>query len=220
MYGIYSIYSGAFSDKGILLAYCNDVSSFGFFKRSPLKEMMKFSARESSELIEMEKQYALEIQDKICYCKKDFRRISIFVFCHNGFDQKIAIEIQRKFLLALINFVSAKNIVLAEIKQDLNIKHEKFKEILSYGNSQFKFDTGKKLTKKEQITYDDKSKGDVTINQLNRKVEENKEIVRKNLLKLLEDNGDIDELIRESLDLKNKTKLFLRKSEKMNRCSC
>ena len=218
MYGIFVIYEDTMKNQKHIISYATDVSSFSFFKRNGIKEMMRFSARETTELLEEEQKYALDIEDKVCFALKKYKGCSFFAFCHNSFDQKTAFALLRKYELTLKSFMVHKKIHLTQVSQDLNIKDDKFKEILIYGNNMFKEKIGEKLSSKEQMVNDKMKKEDLSIQNLNKKVEENKQIMHKNMMQLLENNKNIDKLIEESLDLKTNTKMFLKKSKKMNSC--
>ena len=220
MYGLYCIYHEPGSDKKLLIAYGTDVSSFSYFTRSAIKEMMLFSCRETVDLLKQEQGYALEMEDKVCYARKTDRDMGLFAICHNSLAEEVAFNLLRQFDSIVWELLMETKIHPKQIKKDLKMKHAKFKELLVIGNSYHKQQLGKQLTQKEKFVMDQARERDVSIQGLNRKVDENKQLVRENMLKLLENNNDIDQLIEASEDLQTNTKRFYKKSKQMNGCSC
>ena len=220
MYGLYAMRLDPVAKRSYLVASSKNVSKFNYFKRSTIKELMLFSARESTPMLPRDQQFILEIQDQICFAKRDFRDLTIFVFCHNAFDERQAISIQRKFRLIVMNYLAQKRIPLKQISTDLGVKHARFDELLVYGNGQFRVKVGKKPSSKETKVLKHFGQLEDPLAKARVLAESNKKIIRENLVKMLENNEDFDQLLKDSKDLREQTKKFYNNSKGMKGCSC
>ena len=197
LYGVTTAGKNPDSDKVFLFTRIMKLNSFGIFKKQGMKESIKFISRTTVGSVEKGSRCSTpheELMIHFLVSKKDF--LVFYAFTGLEYPRRLAYKF------------------LEEVRDafDQNLG-ESWKEINKDNN--LKVPEISKLFKK----YEKADKVDNLV-MANLKVEKATDIVSKNLRELLERQGELDGLVKESEDLSKKSKAFYKNSKKVNKKCC
>lgn len=179
-----------------LYSKVNDLSSFSFLKRSAVKQMMKFVTRTSLKSLKRGERCSALHEDQMVHMQVSYSDdFIICVFSSVDYPKRVAYSyIKQAFEL----FNQQVGQQWKNIPKDENIPVKGWPDLFK----QYKTASNDQLT------------------QAQMKVNETQDILVSNMQELLERQGKLDELVQQSDDLSNQTKMFYKNSKKMNKKCC
>ncbi|CAK75878.1 unnamed protein product (macronuclear) [Paramecium tetraurelia] len=184
--------------KVIILTRYYELNSVGIFYRNTVKDSMKFVCRESVIGLDKGTRHSVMHEDKYCHIQMGYGsdKVGAYAFCDQDYPKRIAFA----FL----------NAVLQAFQKKVGDDWKKYKEDESIEVPEIK-----QLFQEYQ---DPKNVDKVLLAQT--KVDETNIILHENIKKLLERQGDLDQLVAKSNDLSAGAKMFYKQSKDMNKKSC
>ena len=176
----------------ILLASAFDVSSFGFFKRTSVKEFMIFTSRTLAQNTKSNTQTKVQQNDYIVYSQYFPKNLVITIITDNEYNMRVAFDVMQK----VFTYCYAK---------PFNVTKDNFTEC----------DDILTILKTHQNPEEvDK------ILKIKKDIDQTKIIMYDALDKILDRGQKIDDLIQQSGDLNEQSKMFYKSSKKMNSSCC
>lgn len=172
-----------------------DVSSFGFFEKSAVKETFKFVARNSLQSLELGSRHVVTHDKYHCYIlMSDKKGLGVFAYCDEDYPRRLAFVFLAK---AMALFDSEVNDAWMKMKSDENIPVPAIKALW--------------------LDFQDPKKVD-PLTSAQDTVEKTKLVMHDNIEKLLANQGSMESLVVKSKDLSDQSKMFYKTAKKMNRC--
>ena len=176
-----------------------ELGKFNFMQRSPIKQTIKFITRGSLNSLGYGARCSAsdpQNPDIVVHIKKhSSKNFALCAFTSPEYPKRSAYSFLEKYEELFFSTVGDKWRVYAE---DQNLPLPGLKELY--------------------VEYKNGGSDQLTIAE--NKVAEIEGVLVQNLKTLLEQQGDIDELVEKSDDLKGSTKVFYKKSKKMNKSCC
>jgi synaptobrevin family protein YKT6 len=185
----------------VLLSAAYELSIFGFFQRSGVKEIALFVSREVIQRSKRGEMQSVKHKEYIAHCQILANGLGCCVLSDEEYPQRVA------FLLIREAF-------------DMFLKQ--------YDTEEMSAKTGWKTTEKDLslnvtgldsllVKYQNPSEAD-KITKIKKEIEETKAIVIKTIEELMERGEKLEDLAQKSNDLSLQSKAFMKESEKLNRC--
>ena len=181
--------------KPLLVSEALDLTKWNIFVRNSVKEYMRFITRELASRYSSENYQIFEYQPEnidITFNAhcKSNTKYCAIIITENDYKQSVAIEVLRKTLFNIEKSIHSD--VIKDINVDCGLK-----ELLA------KYKTG-----------EDK------IDEIQKDLDETKEVMVQNVNKLLERGEKIEDLINKSEDLSYSSKAFSKRTKELNRWCC
>lgn len=197
MFAVAVAFGNPGSPRPVIVTVQKELKDFNFLARDSVSELVSFFVRETAGVVEPFRRYPI-VHEKclVCVWKSKQPPFTYFVFCPKDFPQSVAFRCLQECEKLMGDFYAKATDVNFNSPKDLNLKVPGLKELLA------------KYRQPENVSQ---------LHQALAKVEETKDAVAVNLKTLLA-NEDLDKLVEQSEDLKGNTKLFMKNTEKMNKC--
>jgi len=187
----------------VLLASACDLSPFGFFKRGTVKEFFTFASREiasrtnagETNSVCHEPTEGIEGFAKfLCHAKVNAAKLGCVVITDGTYPPRAAYGLMNQSIEAMVKEHGDK---LSTYTKDAILPCVGVDGLLVRSQKPDEFDA---------------------MSKINKDLDETKDIMIRNIDKLLERGEKLEDLAKKSQDLSDSSKLFLRQSEKLNRC--
>lgn len=180
-------------EKSPTLLFSNyDISSFGFFQRGTVKELIMFFARQVIQRTKLGQKNSVQEGDYTCHAYVDSSGFGADIITDKDYPMRVALSLTQ---LVLKEFHSMEN--AGEFTKDVQLSIPKINELM--------------------IKYQDPEKAD-PISRLEHDLEETKDILHQSLTGLLQRGEKIEDLIEKSDDLSKGSKDFWIEARKQNQC--
>lgn len=182
--------------NAVLLSSAFDLSSFGFFQRGTVKELITFGSRQIATASEVGVRQAVKLKDEshICYCLVNSQKLAVCVATDAEYPSRVAFSL------------------IGRATQEFMKLHQ----------SAFTTATTNQTLDVPELTnlltlYQDPAKAD-PISRVEKELDETQKLLVKTIDQLVERNESLQQLADKSEDLSFQTKIFMKKSEEMNSC--
>mmetsp|Transcript_36434 Transcript_36434/g.58420 ORF Transcript_36434/g.58420 Transcript_36434/m.58420 type:complete len:205 (-) Transcript_36434:223-837(-) len=179
-------------DKSVILCQETDTSKLLLGKGS-MKEMATFIVREISSRIDLLTMKSLEYKGNICHAFRQQNGLCVCVLTDDQYPPRAAHGLIRNISK---DFESCFKPQEWQNASDLQIKWPKLAQLL--------------------LTYQDPPKD--KIEEIQSEIEKSKQVVIQSIDKVMANMEKLDDLVEKSNDLSNSSRMFYKKSKKMNRC--
>jgi synaptobrevin family protein YKT6 len=164
--------------------------------KNTYKDTLKFVVRESMRGLQKNTRHTVEHQGTLCHIQRHSQQIAAYAFVDKEYPQRIAFGLLNK---ALQIFVERTGETWKQAKDDNNMSLPEIKKL---------FEDYQNPASVDKLTL------------ANEKIEETKVILHNNIKQLLENQGNLDELVDKSKDLSAGAKQFYITSKKMDKSCC
>jgi synaptobrevin family protein YKT6 len=165
-------------------------------KRGAVKEMIKFTTRASLQSLKNGERCSAIHEDQMVHMQVSYKDDLIFcAFTTIDYPKRVAYQYLKE---AIDLFEASVGESWKAVDKDENLPVEGWPELF----------TAYKTASNDQLT------------QAQMKIDETQDILVSNMRELLERQGNLDELVQQSDDLSNHTKVFYKNSKKMNKKCC
>ena len=184
------------SKKPVIVTKSIDLGHISFIKRKSYEEVLHFLSREISPNVDIDvRNVVLHENYKIFILKRKNPNFCYIAICDDNYNDISAFRCISEFE-SLIEKQYKEDQIDINTSKDLNIKLTELKDLLA------------KYRKYQNVNKIEKAQE--TFDELN-------DLVTQNLEKLI-NNENIDQLLKESEDLKENTKIYLKQTKKMKKC--
>jgi len=185
----------------VLLVTAYEVSSFGFFQRSGVKEVALFVSREIIQRSKRGEMQSVKHKEYIAHCQVLSSGVACCVLCDQEYPQRVAFSFIQQALDMFLKQYNTEEMIAktgwTTTEKDLSLNVIGLEPL---------------LTKYQNPAEADK------ITKIKKELEETKTIVIKTIEDLMERGEKLEDLAQKSNDLSLQSKAFMKESEKMNRC--
>lgn len=173
-----------------------NLSDVGFMMKGTYKDTLKFVVRESMRGLQKNTRHTVEHQGTLCHIQRHSQTIAAYAFVDKEYPERIAFALLNK---ALQVFIERTGETWKQAREDNNIAMPEIKKL---------FEDYQNPANVDKLTL------------ANMKIEETKVILHQNIKQLLENQGNLDELVDKSKDLSAGAKQFYQTSKKMDKSCC
>eukprot|EP00245_Coleochaete_scutata_P015864 TRINITY_DN721_c0_g1_i1.p2 TRINITY_DN721_c0_g1~~TRINITY_DN721_c0_g1_i1.p2 ORF type:complete len:200 (-),score=38.78 TRINITY_DN721_c0_g1_i1:480-1079(-) len=177
----------------VLLATASDVSNFGYFQRSTVKELIVFVSRTIAKRTPVGRRQSVEHEEYMVHCYNK-NGLCGLVFADKAYPMRSAFSVITKIL---DEFLKVNGNTWETVQGDTNNELPWLKEAL--------------------IKYQDPAEADKLM-KIQRDLDETKIILHKTIDSVLERGEKLDTLVDKSTDLSMASQLFYKQAKKANSC--
>ncbi len=182
------------TEEPIMLHSAQDLSSFGYFQRSTVKEFLIFATRTVLKRTPQGKRQSVLYEENLCHCYLRSDGLGAVLVADNEYPQRVAFTL---------------------ISQSLDEFTQK------YANQwqNVKVDTPMSLPSLDKaiVEYQDPSKAD-KITKIQKDLDDTMDVMSKTIDSVLERGVKLDSLVEKSGDLQDRSKLFYKTAKSHNSC--
>lgn len=172
------------------------LDSVSWALRNEVKNSFKFLARESMPCLSKYTRHTVQQDDKLCHIQVSKRPVAAYAFVDEAYPQRIIFAFLNKVLDVFFDKVGEK---WQSYSEDINLS---IKEITKL------FDEYQKPTNVDKLE------------KAIEEVDKTKVVLHESVKKLLERQGELDDLVAKSKDLSEASKQFYKNSKKMDKRCC
>lgn len=173
-----------------------NLSDVGFMMKNTYKDTLKFVVRESMKGLGKGTRNTVEHQGTLCHIQRHSQPIAAYAFVDKEYPVRIAYSLLQKVLNV---FLEKTGETWRQVKEDTSMSIPEIKKLFEEFQNPANVD--KVFLAQE-------------------KIDETKIVLHDNIKKLLENQGNLDELVDKSKDLSAGAKQFYQTSKKMNKSCC
>jgi len=195
--GISVVRTGSDLPEPILLSVANDLSSFGFFQRPSVKEMLTFLTKTFTKRTEPGQRQSITHEGYVVHCYVRSDGLGGAVISDTEYPARVAFVLLGEMLEDFISTVG----------KDMSWKTCTVPESITYP----------KLEEHYLIKYQDPASAD-KVTKIQKDLDETTQILHKTIDSVLERGVKLDNLVERSNDLSAQSKMFYRQAKKTNSC--
>eukprot|EP01132_Coremiostelium_polycephalum_P004678 gene4678-5844_t len=188
-----AIFKCSSGSKPVLLSIVYEVSSFGFFQRSSVKEISLFVSRESVERTKVGERVSLKHTGKVCHTTVDSNGIGCAVLTDEEYPERVAHSLVK---LSIEQFTTAQP-NWRSVQQDADLQVPALNDTI--------------------IKYQNPSEADPMM-KLQNNLGETITIIQRTIEQLNQRGEKLSDIAAKSDDLSFQSKAFMTRAESMNKC--